>query len=46
MCHLNQTRHAFFCMSPMFQAYAEAFTCDGMPHMPKPDNTLINGAVV
>ena len=40
-CHLplsffNQTRHAFFSTSLMFQACAEACTCDRTPYMPKP----------
>ena len=34
---LNQTRHAFFCMSPMFQACIEVCTCNRTPHMPKPE---------
>ena len=33
---LNQTRRAFFCLSPMFQACAEACACDRTPHMSKP----------
>ena len=34
--NFNQTRHAFFSMSLMFQVCAEAFACDCMPHMMKP----------
>ena len=34
---LSQTRHAFFCTSPMFQACA----CDQTPHMLKPDGDIL-----